>query len=109
MRAGDLDRSIVIQAATTTQNAFGEPVETWAKIHTDATIAARIVPTRGAERFTAQQVVGKAVVTFRVRYRTDVTTLNRIVYDSRNWDITDVREIGRREGLEIDATARSDE
>lgn len=108
MRAGELDRSIVIQAATTTQNAFGEPVETWVKIHTADTLPAKVVPTRGSERFTAQQVVGESVVTFRIRWRDDVTTLNRIVYDGRDWDITDVRPLGRREGLEIDATARSE-
>lgn len=108
MRAGNLDRSIIIQAKTPTQNAFGEPVDVWAKIHTDDTIPARIVPMRGSESFTARQVVGKAVVTFRIRYRADVTTLNRIVYDGRDYDIHDVREVGRREGLEIDASARSE-
>ena len=108
MRAGDLDRSVIIQAVTVTQNAFGEPVETWVKIHAAATIAAAIKPQRGGERFTSQQVVGKAITTFRIRHRTDVTVLNRIVYDGKTWDIHDVRELGRREGLEIDASARSE-
>lgn len=108
MRAGELNRSIVIQAATTTQNGFGEPVETWAKIHTADTLPAAIKPERGGERFTAQQVVGKAVITFKIRWRTDVTTINRIVYDGRDWDIHDVRPLGKREGLEIDASARSE-
>lgn len=108
MRSGELDRSIVIQARTETLDSYGEPVYTWAKIHADDILPARIAPQRGGERFTAQQTIGKFVTTFRIRYRIDVTVLNRIVYDSRNWDIQDVREIGRREGLEIDATARSE-
>ena len=106
MRAGDLDRSIDIQTSTATQNSVGEPILTWADVA--SAVPARVMPTRGGERFTAQQVVGDAVTTFRIRYRTGVTVRNRIVYDGKNWDIRDVREIGRREGLEIDATARSD-
>lgn len=108
MRAGKLDRSIVIQSRTVAQNAYGEGIETWTKIHTATTLAAEVIPFRGNERWTAQQVVGKNAVTFRVRWRDDVTVLNRIVYDGRNYDLHDVREIGRREGLEIDATARAE-
>jgi len=108
MRAGDLDRSIVIQSKTVTQDAFGQDVETWTKIHTATTLAAGVLPVRGGERFTAQQTIGKGMVTFRVRWRDDVTVLNRIVYDGRNWDIHDVRPLGRREGLEIDASARAE-
>jgi SPP1 family predicted phage head-tail adaptor len=105
MRAGRLDRSIELQSLSTTNNSFGEPVETWTTI---ATVAAAVTPNRGNERFTAQQVVGHAVVTFKIRYRTGLTVLNRIRYQGRQWDIHDVREVGRREGLEIDASARSE-
>lgn len=105
MRAGKLDRTIDLQALTTTTDSFGEPIETWT---TFASPAAAVMPNRGNERFTAQQVVGDAVVTFKIRYRTDVSVLTRIVYDGRNWDVHDVREVGRREGLEIDASARAE-
>jgi SPP1 family predicted phage head-tail adaptor len=66
------------------------------------------MPQRGSERFTAQQIIGKAVVTFKTRYRPDITVLNRIRYDSRDYDIHDVRELGRRDALEIDASARAE-
>jgi SPP1 family predicted phage head-tail adaptor len=108
MRAGELDRPIVIQSKSVTPDSFGTPVETWTKIHTSTTIPAKVSPARGGERFAADQVVGKAMTTFRVRYRDGVTVLHRIVYAGRNWDIHDVRELGRREGLEIDASARSE-
>ena len=107
MRAGELNKSIVIQARTDTQDSFGQPIPSWAKIHTDATLPARVMPNRGNERFTAQQVYGESVVTFRIRWRSDVSVENRIVYDGKNWDIRDVREVGRREGLEIDASVRA--
>src|SRR3546814_3210302 len=98
MRSGELDRSIVIQAATEAQDEFGQPIETWAKIHTADTIPAAVEPVNGSERFSGQQIVGKAVTVFRVRYRSDVTTLNRIVYGGRAWDVLAVREVGRRDG-----------
>lgn len=106
MRSGELDKSIAIQTNTPVQDAFGEPIDSWA---TTVTVAAKVMPTRGGERFTAQQYVGRTVVTFKIRWRTTPPTVkNRIVYDGRTYDITDVRELGRREGLEIDATARSE-
>lgn len=108
MRSGDLDKSIIVQSRTLSQNETGEAVETWAKIHTADTIAAAVRPFRGAERFAAQGVIAEQIVTFKIRYRSDVTPLNRIVYDGRNYDIGAVREVGRRDGLEIDATARAE-
>lgn len=105
MRAGELDRSIVIQAKTSTQDASGQPIDAWAKIHSAATIPAKVTPNRGDERFAAQQVIGRAVVTFKIRYRAGVTKMNRVVYAGKNWDIHDVRELGRREALEIDASS----
>jgi SPP1 family predicted phage head-tail adaptor len=109
MRAGELDRSIVIQARTQTgQDSHGAPVYTWAKIHAADTIPAAVEPVNGSERFAGQQLVGEAITVFRVRYRSGVTVLNRIVYDGRDWDIVAVREVGRRDGLLIDAKARAE-
>jgi SPP1 family predicted phage head-tail adaptor len=105
MRAGELDRIISLQTATVTHDAAGQPIETWKGIN----VPAHIKRIKGGERFTADQDIGKESITFKIRYRTiRPTVLNRIVYLGRNWDIHDVRELGRREGLEIDATARSE-
>ena len=105
MIIGLLDRRVKIQALTTAADGAGQPVETWSDI---ATVWARVRPFRGGERFLARQVVGQAVTTFEIRHRAGVTILNRLVYAGRSWDIHDVREVGRREGLELDATARSE-
>lgn len=105
MRAGRLDRRITIQGKTVAQSASGEPQETWSDI---ATVWAQARPNRGAERFATMQSVGSAVMTFSIRWRANVSVLNRISFDHELWDILDVREIGRRVGLEIDCTARAD-
>jgi SPP1 family predicted phage head-tail adaptor len=105
MRIGLLDRRVTIQSLSTAPDGSGQEVETWTAV---ATVWMRVRPFRGSERFLAQQVVGKAVTTFEARYRSDVTVKNRLLYDGKNWDIADVRQIGRKERMELDATARSD-
>lgn len=108
MRAGRLDRRITLERNTPTQNSSGEEIEAWSVL---ATVWAETRPMRGAETFNAQQFLGKTPMTFRIRWSTRVKVLNvedRIVFDGRQYNILDIREIGRREGLEIDAYARSE-
>ena len=105
MRAGKLDRRIVIERAVISRDAFNAPVETWVPV---ATVWAQQRPNRGAERFAAQEVAGSAVMSFHLRYRKDITVKDRIRYQDRLWNITDVREIGRRVVTEIDCVARAE-
>lgn len=102
MRAGKLDRRIVLQAFTTTQDGYGEENESWS---TFATVWAQVMPFTGRERFVADQVSGEADTRFRIRWRSDIDVTQRIVYDGDTYDIEGVIEIGRHEGLEILAKA----
>lgn len=107
MRAGKRDRRITIQRKTVTVSPSGEPIETWADL---VTVWAQARPNRGDERFATQQLVGSAVMTFVMRYRSDLalTVQDRLSYDGKLWDVLDIRELGRRVGLEVDAKARAD-
>jgi SPP1 family predicted phage head-tail adaptor len=99
MRAGKLDRRLTIQrAAVVVTPPFNEPVESWADV---ATVWAQQRPNRGAERFSAQEIVGKAVMTFHIRYRGDLTVKYRLLYEGRVWNILGLREVGRRVVTEI--------
>ena len=109
MRAGKLDRRITIQGKSITQSDSGDEVVTWGNV---ATVWAEKIEIDGAERFAAKQIVGHAVRTFRFRWSDIVaviTTEHRLVFDDREYDITDVREVGRREGIEVDCYAPSEE
>lgn len=109
MRAGQLDRRITIQRKSLTQSGSGEEVVTWTDV---ATVWAQKIENRGDERFAAKQYVGHAIRTFRFRWSStvsEISTQHRILFDGRAFDITDVREIGRREGIEIDCYAPSEE
>jgi SPP1 family predicted phage head-tail adaptor len=103
-----MDRRITFERATATQaNPSGEQVLTWAA---EATVWAEVVPLGGRELFQAQQLEAKADTRFRIRYRTGITpdeTL-RIAYGGRHYDLRSVVELGRREGLEILAEARTE-
>lgn len=102
--ASEYDRPIEIQEDQgTTLDGAGQEVENWVTVWTPS---AKITPMRGAERFEAKQVMGASVLTFGIRYRPGVTIdRHRIVYAGRIYDIGDVRQIGRAQGLEIDGTA----
>jgi SPP1 family predicted phage head-tail adaptor len=109
MRAGPLDRRITLQRMVVEQSESGQENVTWQDM---ATVWAQKVENRGAERFAAQQITGRAIRTFRFRWQTDLEHLNtkdQVVYAETAYDITDVREIGRHEGIEIDCYSPSDQ
>lgn len=105
MRAGRLDRRIAIQQNTPTANSVGQEKESWSDLHT---IWAEVTPVRGAERYAVNQDAAVIEEKFKIRYVPGITPKNRIFYNNRAYDIKGVLEIGRREGLEIHASARAE-
>lgn len=100
MRAGKLDREIVIESATSTVNAIGEPVETWA---TFASVWAEVKPLSASERFRSEARHSARVSTFSIRWLAGVLPTMRIKYENLYWRILGIAELGRRDGLEITA------
>lgn len=101
MKAGRLDRRIRVQRKAATQNEFGEPVYTWSDY---LTVWAQAKPISGAETFAASQFQAKADIQFLIRWSNasqTITTLDRVAFDGRTFDIVSVDEVGRREGLQI--------
>ena len=108
MDAGRLDRRVELRRATTTANAFNEPIATWATL---AKVWAEAKPVLDAERQQAGQTLASKSYRFTIRYSTDVADLDprdRVLFDGRDYDIAGVKEIGRREFLEITANARAE-
>ena len=164
MRAGRMDRLITIFEKITTENAFGEPIDTWielVKVGTEiatgtltagtlyqitktetnhfgtgliiydtftsagtetcdadnkvkpvtlpATVWAERLELRGAERWSAQQVVSTLTVKYRIRYRDDITAQCMLVDDAgREYDLQPPIELGRKDGIELVCSVRSD-
>ena len=164
MRAGRMDRIVTLYETVTTENDFGEPIDTnieLVKVGTEiatgmlilgtlyqitkteashfgaglivydtftalgtetcdtdntvkpvtlpATVWAERLEVRGAERWSAQQVVATLTVKYRIRYRDDITAQCMLVDDAgREYDLQPPIELGRRDGIELICSARSD-
>jgi len=108
MIAGPLDRRVTIERWGAKTNEFGEDIVEWLHV---ATVWASAEDIRDSERYRAQQVGSDVTTRFRVRWRYSIEQLNpkdRIIAGGRYYNVTAVKQIGRREGLEITAAARSD-
>lgn len=110
LRAGDMHRRITLQRYDVTFNADNEPNETW----TPDAAAIWASWRRASARETLASAEVRAAVSdiFEIRFSSAVSNLNakdRLVYDGRTYDISGVTEIGRREGLRIEASARADQ
>ena len=103
MRAGSLDRRLTILRRTLARNAYGEQVE---EFETLDTVWAAKLDTTGRELFTAKGTIGENSTRFRIRYRSDLYLTDRLSYNGTEYDITQIAELGRKDGLELVAVAK---
>lgn len=103
MRAGRLDRRVTLQLRTLVQDAQGQNVEAWSTL---AEVWASKRDVTGREYFAAQATNAEGSAVFQIRYRSDVTVLNRLVCEGVTYNIRHVAELGRREGLQLACTAK---
>lgn len=104
MRAGTLDRRITIERVTTTRNATGGLVETWAPL---VFLRAQVVSLSTGEFVRTYGEAPEGLAIFRTRYLAGLTTADRIVYAGHTFELKEVKEVGRRKGLELRAVARN--
>jgi SPP1 family predicted phage head-tail adaptor len=108
IHAGTLDRRITLQRATLSQDETGQEIEVWSTL---ATVWASWRRASARETLAAAEIAAAVTDIFEIRWWSGVSDLNpndRIQYAGRTYDIADVAEIGRHEGLQISALARSD-
>lgn len=105
MRSGKLDRTIRIDRYQSDGvDDFGTPGETFTPL---ATMRAEVVQASTEEFIRESGGSDEAIVIFRTRWLAGVTNADRISYGGDVLNIKEVKEIGRREGLELRAIARS--
>ena len=80
---------------------FGAELDVWGLL---ARSWARKVPQRSGEGSDNGREVGRQTVVFRIRYRSDLTLIDRIVYDGHAYDITGIDEIERRKLQDLTCT-----
>lgn len=103
MKAGTLDRRILVQRPVAIRDSVGAEINGWVDV---ANPWASFERTGGDEEFRASQRSHEQQVMFQIRYRPGIDAKMRVVYDGEPYEIVDVAEIGRREGLLLTATVR---
>lgn len=106
MRGGKLDKIIVIERVTTTVDEYGTPVEGWATV---ATVRAQRIQSTTEEFMRGWGASSEAAMIFRIRHMDGITLADRIRHDARVFDLKEIKELGRREGLELRCVAHGAE
>lgn len=104
LHAGRLDRRIKLESLTVTQSPSGQKKDAWTLVASD--LPANVRPISAREQFEADQVAAQFETVFTIRFRSDVNQKARLTYDGKVYDITGLREVGRRRWLELMAKAR---
>lgn len=108
LSGGELDRAIVLQVSTSTQDESGDPIVTWAD---EETIWAQWLPAGTREAYLAQQRLAAHIDGVLRVYDLDTRPTPdryRVVFDGRAFDIQGVTEMGRGDGLELSVVARAE-
>jgi len=109
MGSGKLDRRIQFRRYTLSDDGFTQS-PTWADHGTPVAASKRDVSDQ--ERWRAGELAAHISCRFTVRSSTfsrDITPKDRISHDGLEYDISGIKEIGRRDRLEITAAARVDQ
>lgn len=105
MRAGKLDKSITVQRLTNTTN----PVEPWVPgeiaIEDIVTLRAQRLQSSTEEFRTAYGTGSEQTAVFKTRYFDDIRTTDQVKFEGTIYDVKEIKEIGRKHGLEIRTVA----
>jgi SPP1 family predicted phage head-tail adaptor len=80
MKIGKMRHRIAIKSLSTTQDSFGEQVETYTDV---CTVWASVEPLVGKEYFVAEQANSEVSIKVRIRYRTGINDKMVVFFGSR--------------------------
>lgn len=91
--AADLRHRLTIQTLSQVSDGQGGFTESWVD---GATLSAKIEPSKGWERFQAQQVATPVTHKITTRYRSDLTTAHRLKLGARIFRIKELLNVEER-------------
>lgn len=104
LRAGELDRRVsLFRRELTAHPDTGELIPS-SVVYATA-VPARVVSAPGSEYLSMNQVVSEVRKVFVIRWRSGVVVTDRVLFEGVEHDIQDIRELGRRTGLELHTRA----
>lgn len=93
IRAGQLDRRVMLQSKSVTRDAMGGEIITWVN---QVEVWARVEPLRGREFFAANKEDTEVTTRIQIYYRADITTAWRAVCEGTAYDITEIIDVELR-------------
>lgn len=108
MRAGPLDRRVKLERYGETRDEWNNPIEGWTTL---SKVWASKHDVSDTERLRGAEVGSTLTTRFVIRWIkkvADFNTKDRLTCEGLVYGVVGVKEIGRREGIEITAAARSD-
>jgi len=99
MRAGKLDNTIEIMRHTWIDDDYGGQVPGPTVVL--ATLRAQIIQASTEEFYRAWGASSETAIVFRTRWFDDVTVADKVRHDGVEFNIKEIKPIGRRRGLEI--------
>lgn len=99
---GRLDKKVTFQQKIFTTDASNQhKVTGWEDIETNPEVWAQVDYKTGSEAFQSDQLVAVKTASIGIRYRTDLTTENRVIVDNEIFDILTIIEVGRKRFLRL--------
>ena len=93
MNPGQFRTRIMIQKKSVSYNSYNEPIETWK----DAFVLwADVINTGGGEFYAAQKLNAMTTAVFRTRYVSDISTVDRIKYGNRIFEILFINDVSEK-------------
>ncbi len=103
MRAGKLDKTIRIKSTTWVDDGFGGQIPTTTYREN---LRAQVVEASTDEYIRAAGISTERIAIFRTRFIDGVTLIDKVEYDGLEYDLKQIKEIGRRRGLELRCEAK---
>ncbi|WP_249225608.1 phage head closure protein [Tardiphaga alba] len=101
-----MDATIVVQRVATTRNAAGTPVETWSDL---VTLRAQVIQSSTEEFIRGAGAQDLTATVFRTWFYPGISNADRIVCAGETYDVKEIKELGRRQGMDIRAVSVSTE
>lgn len=96
-----LNRRVTVQRYTLVPGPFADE-EVWADLRT---VWGGLRYKKADEEFAANQTYARRVVTFTLRWTSDLSELDRLFCEGVTYDVKGITEIGFRDGIEVKAEA----
>lgn len=97
MQSGQMDQRITLQRFSETPDGAGGYTAQWADFPADARVWASVKAKSGRESLTEGRTSATFVVVFTIYNRSDLSELDRIVWNGENYNIRGILRMGGRD------------